>query len=285
MSKLSKTRRRVAWVVVLCVAVVVLVAPTHAGAISSAQCDAQVNDTPSKLLPCIQKNDLWKIMQNFQAIADANPGPDGHPSRNSGEPGYKASADYVAAKMQAAGYSVVLQPYTVEYYAYKGIPSFSEISPTAQNYVLSTDWGPGRSLGIANAAIQPAGGIILPPTQTSSSTSGCSTTDFTGFVPGRIALIQRGGCNFGVKVQNAQAAGAVGVIIFNEGNPGRTDLLIGSLVDAAGNPIVPTIPVSFVSYAVGIDLLQQYQSGPAPVMTISIQAIVDPNRDDWNVIA
>jgi hypothetical protein len=32
-------------------------------------------------------DDLWKHMQEFQAIADANPGPDGHPSRNSGEPG------------------------------------------------------------------------------------------------------------------------------------------------------------------------------------------------------
>ena len=38
-------------------------------------------------------------MQAFQAIANANPGPDGHPSRNSGEPGYKASADYVARLM------------------------------------------------------------------------------------------------------------------------------------------------------------------------------------------
>ena len=98
-----KLRRPRAWIVAFCIAVVGLIAPTHAGAISSAQCDAQVNDTASTLLPCIQKNDLWKIMQDFQAIANANPGPDGHPSRNSGEPGYKASADYVAAKMQAAG--------------------------------------------------------------------------------------------------------------------------------------------------------------------------------------
>ena len=75
------------------------VAPTSASpiAITSAQCDAQVNDTPSKLLPCIQQDDLWKHMEAFQAIADANPSPaDGHPSRNSGEPGYKASVDYVA---------------------------------------------------------------------------------------------------------------------------------------------------------------------------------------------
>ena len=64
----------------------------------------------------------------------------------------------------------------------------------------------------------------------------CSAGDFNGFVRGRIALIQRGTCFFGVKVQNAQAAGASGVIIFNEGNadPDRTGLLSGNLQDAAG---------------------------------------------------
>jgi hypothetical protein len=42
-------------------------------------------------------------MRAFQAIADANPGLDGHPSRNSGEPGYWASVQYVERKMKAAG--------------------------------------------------------------------------------------------------------------------------------------------------------------------------------------
>jgi Peptidase family M28/PA domain len=286
----SKSRRLHLWLVVLSVAAAGLLVPTQAGAITSAQCDAQVNDTPGKLLPCIQKNDLWGIMQNFQAIADANPGPDGHPSRNSGEPGYKASADYVASEMEAAGYDVRLQPYTFEYYAFKGTPSFSELSPTAHDYVLLTDWGPGKSIGIANGAIQPAGGIILPPTPTSSSTSGCTASDFNGFIPGRIALIQRGGCNFGVKAQNAQAAGASGVIIFNEGNPGRTGLVIGGLFDAAGNPIVPTIPVAFTTFAVGQDLFNQYTDAvshatPLPTVNLNIDAILDPNRTDWNVIA
>src|SRR5437763_13970836 len=145
MPQRSKSRRPFLLVVAFCMAVVALVLPTQASAISPAQCDAQVNDTPSKLLPCIQKNDLWKIMQDFQAIANANPGPDGHPSRNTGEPGYKASADYVAAKMQAAGYSGVEQPYTVQYYAYKGVPTFQELAQTAYSYVLGTDWSPGRS--------------------------------------------------------------------------------------------------------------------------------------------
>jgi hypothetical protein len=70
---------------------------TGANAPTPAECDARANDTPSKLVPCIQTDDLWDHMKAFQAIADDNPSPaDGHPSRNSGEPGYKASADYVA---------------------------------------------------------------------------------------------------------------------------------------------------------------------------------------------
>src|SRR5213078_519122 len=159
---------------------------------------------------------------------------------------------------------------------------------TPRSYLLVTEWNPGRSNGTANAAVQAAGGTIIPPTPSPSSSSGCSAADFSGFVAGRIALIQRGTCFFGVKVLNAQAAGASGVIIFNEGNPGQTAVLSGSLVDAAGNRIVPTIPVSFTSFDIGSNLYSQYQQAVSantalPVMNISIQAVVDPNRDDYNV--
>ena len=225
-------------------------------------------------------------MKKFQAIADANPSPaDGHPSRNSGEPGYKASADYVAQVMRDAGYNVTIQQYTFTYYLPTGIPAFSQTSPTPHDYVLDDEWGPGQSTGsVTGGTVQPAGGIVIPPTTTPSSASGCSASDFSGFVPGRIALIQRGTCNFGVKVQNAQAAGASGVIIFNEGNPDRTDLQIGSLQDAAGNPIIPTIPVAFTTFAIGQALYTQAQQSP-PVMNLSIPAIAKPNTPDYNVIA
>ncbi len=275
------------WLVVVCAAVGVgLLASPTASAITPAQCDARVNDTPSKLVECVQTADLWNHMKAFQKIANQNPGPDGHASRNSGEPGYRASVDYVARLMQQAGYDVSIQPYKFLYYAYTGFPTFAEVSPTPHSYTLNSEWGPGQSIGTTNAAIQPAGGIVIPPDPNgSTSTSGCTSADFAGFTAGRIALIQRGGCNFGVKALNAQAAGASGVVIFNEGNPGRTDLLIGSLSDAADNPIVPTIPVAFTTFAGGTNLLNQYRNGTPPVMNISIKAIVDPNRDDWNVIA
>src|SRR4051794_13168468 len=239
------------WLPALCLAAVALLAPASARAASPSGCDNRVNDTPTKLVECIQTDDLWNHMQAFQAIADANPGPDGHPSRNSGEPGYKASVDYVAKLMQDAGYDVTIQPYKFSYSSFVGTPAWSESAPTPRSFAVVSDWNPGISNGTANADLQPAGGIVIPPTATSSSTSGCTAADFSSFTAGHIALIQRGGCNFGVKVLNAQAAGATGVVIFNEGNPGRTGVINGSLVDANSNPFVPTVPVAFTSFETG----------------------------------
>lgn len=279
----------------LCTAVPAGAATSTAGAadeeLSSADCANRVNNTPRKLLPCIRTDDLWRHLRAFQSIANAHPGADGHPSRNSGEAGYKASVDYVAKLMRQAGYDVTIQTYHFFYFAFTALPTLREVSPAPHDFTVVADWNPGQSTGATTAALQPAGGIVLPPTPTPSSSSGCTASDFAGFVPGRVALIQRGTCNFGVKVQNAQAAGASGVTIFNEGNPGRTAVFGGGrLVDADGNPVVPTIPVSFVPFATGTGLLDQYnqavQGGTAlPVLNIAITAVVNPNAEDYNVIA
>jgi Zn-dependent M28 family amino/carboxypeptidase len=282
----DRTRRRGLWGLgLLCVAVGLL-APASASA-ATAECNARANDTPAKLIECVQQDDLWNHMKAFQAIADANPSPaDGHPSRNSGEPGYKASADYVAQRMKDAGYDVTIQTYKFDYAAFTGTPMWSETSPTARSFTVVDDWNAGTSNGTATAKeLQPAGGIILPPTETSSSTSGCTSADFNGFTAGHIALIQRGGCNFGVKVLNAKAAGATGVVIFNEGNPGRTAVLSGSLLDANDQPFVPDIPVAFTSFDIGQSLYNEYQAGTPPVLSLDIHVIVKPNADDYNVIA
>ncbi len=50
-----------------------------------------------------------------------------------------------------------------------------------------------------------------------SSTSGCEAADFAGFTPGNIALLQRGTCTFELKAENAAAEGAIGIVIFNQG--------------------------------------------------------------------
>ncbi len=242
-------------------------------------CANRVNNTPKKLVDCVTKADLWAHMVKFQQIADANPGADGHPSRNSGEPGYKASADYVAGVMKAAGYNVTLQEYKFDYFSFVGTPVMRELSPTAHSFGLGTEFNPGPVAGSATAKLQPAGGIVVPATPTPSSASGCQASDFAGFIPGNIALIQRGTCTFAQKVANAEAAGASATVIFNEGNPGRTGLLSGGLAGTEHNPVL------FTSYAVGTQLLGQYSPGTGPVLTVDVKAIDDPNRSDWNVIA
>jgi hypothetical protein len=130
-------------------------------------------------------------------------------------------------------------------------------------------------VGTATAAIHPAGGIVVPATPTPSSSSGCGASDFVGFPVGDIALIQRGTCTFAQKVANAEAAGASAVVIFNEGNPGRTGLFSGSLAGTEH------IPVVFTTYELGTLLLGQNN----PTITVDVKAISDPNRSDWNVIA
>jgi Zn-dependent M28 family amino/carboxypeptidase len=256
-----------------------LITTASAGAVTSAACNNRANNTPSRLVECIQKVDLMKHLQAFQAIADANPGPDGHSSRNSGEPGYRASVDYVASAMKAAGYKVTIQPYTFPYFSYVGTPSFSESSPTPRSFTVVTDWQPGRTNGVATGAqLKPAGGILIPPT--GGSASGCDPADFAAGYAGKIALIQRGTCTFEQKVSNAQAAGAVGVVIFNEGNTSERSGVFGGSFSS-----VPSVPVAFTSFALGQSLYNEYTAGTPPVLSLSVQSISDPNRLDWNVIA
>jgi Zn-dependent M28 family amino/carboxypeptidase len=104
--------------------------------------------------------------------------------------------------------------------------------------------------GTVTAPVQ-AVDLVLPPGATAStSTSGCEPSDFAGFVAGRVALLQRGTCDFVVKAENAENAGASAIIIFNEGQEGRTEVLTGTL----GNTADVAIPVVGTSFEVGNEL-------------------------------
>ncbi len=280
----TRTRRiALAAALVTAAAGLVPLTTSTASAADDKGCGERQNNSAAKLIDCVRTANLWKHMVNFQKIADANPGPDGHASRNSGEPGYKASVDYVAEVMRAAGYNVTIQTYTFDYFTFVGTPAFSVVSPTPTTFVVGTDFNPGQvGAPTVTAAVQTVGHTVIPPTPTPTSASGCDPTDFAGFVPGNVALIQRGFCTFAIKATNAQDAGASGVIIFNEGNttPDRTGLFNGTLGSAPLH-----IPVVFTPFAIGQNLYTQATTGPAPVVTIDVKTFEDPNREDYNVIA
>ncbi len=85
----------------------------------------------------------------------------------------------------------------------------------------------------------------------STSNAGCEDADFAGFT-GDIALIQRGTCFFFEKIANAVEAGAVAVIIFNEGNsPERSGIDFGQ---ASFPQDVPVIEMSAEAGAALVDL-------------------------------
>jgi hypothetical protein len=236
----------------------------------------------SDLVGCITQDALWAHMTSFQQIADANPGSDGHPSRNSGEPGYLASVNYAANLLRAAGYRVTIQQYNYAYSGYSSVPLLGEVSPGESGFAYGPDFNitSNSGNGDVTAQVQSVGNILIPaPSTPNSSTSGCASSDFTGFVAGRIALIQRGTCTFGMKVSLATTAGASGIIIFNEGSTGETAATsCGSFSNGARIPVV-----CVASYAAGVTLYNQAQLG-ATIVHVRIQPFSD-TRPDYNLIA
>ena len=208
----------------------------------------------------------------FQRIANQNGG-----TRASGTPGYDASADYVAGRLRAAGYTVTEQEFVFPFYQELEPAVLEQVSPTPTTYETGTYDFSGT--GDVTGVVVPTNDIVIPPTPEPSSTSGCEPGDFTP-APAEpaVALVQRGTCTFEDKANNAIAAGYDAVIIFNEGQPGRDELFIGTL----GNPF--EIPVVGLSFADGAALYAQTQAGPVVVHVATVTEI-DPTRTTRNIIA
>lgn len=91
---------------------------------------------------------------------------------------------------------------------------WSGTSPTGLLTVAGSDYGVYQSsFGAAFTTAGVSGALAVYNDGTGVSSDGCesSTTSLTG----KVAIVDRGTCNFTVKVLNAQSAGAVGVIIVN----------------------------------------------------------------------
>lgn len=116
-----------------------------------------------------------------------------------------------------------------------GTPTFRISSPAsvAKSYTINTAaFGPKLTVAGLNGTIAAA----LPA-------DGCSAITNGGAIIGRIALIDRGTCNFTVKVKNAQIAGATAVII--------ADNAANSIPPLGGDDSTITIPTIGVSQSDG----------------------------------
>ncbi|MBG0826513.1 M28 family peptidase [Planomonospora sp. ID67723] len=238
---------------------------------------ASADPDPKRLSQTVKGPAAKRHLLKFQEIADANGG-----TRASGTPGYDASVAYVAGKLRRAGYKVTLQEFEFPFFREVTKSTMDRVAPAPKTYVRNTDF---RTMtysgsGSVTAAVQPVDVMIPPGAAPNSSTSGCEASDFAGFTAGNIALLQRGTCSFQIKAENAQAAGAKGVIIFNEGQPGegpadRRVLLGGTL----GAPTT-NIPVVGTTYAIGEEL-----AAAGTTVTLVTNTESDPKRKTHNVLA
>src|SRR5262249_33971424 len=166
----------------------------------------------------------FRHLRALQDIATANGG-----NRAAGTPGYDRSADYVSEQLAKAGYQVRFEEFE--------FPFFQERSPAV--LVVNTADGAQQPASTVRTLSNSGSGDVtarlrtvnlqLGAEPTAASASGCGGGDFKDFERGAVALIRRGTCQFQTKVENAIAAGAVGVIIMNEGTDGRKDAFSGQL--------------------------------------------------------
>lgn len=150
-----------------------------------------------------------------------------------------------------------------------GVASFDNTHQNLAAFTVSPD---GTKIGYVNAAGSPpaplSGSFPMARTGTPTTADDACNPLPAGSLSGKVALIRRGTCTFYTKARNAQLAGAVGVVLYNNVagifNPSVT-----------GTPPI-TIPVVAVSDTSGVLINNRIAAG-AVTMTWTADTVSVPN--------
>ncbi len=192
-------------------------------------------------------------------------------SRSAGSAGYRAAMDYIKNVLAGSGLTIREQQFDFQLFMETEEPRLAMVSPQPETYNVAADFmtltysGTGDVVGQI-AFISP---VFPPGSEANTATDGCNNTNVdTLDLKDKVAVIQRGGCSFAEKVANVEAQGAAAVLIFNEGQEGRTEILAGTL--AADSNV--NIPVVGTSYAFGKRLYDLYDTGITPILRVAVTA-------------
>ncbi|KAL8652095.1 MAG: hypothetical protein Q9210_002887 [Variospora velana] len=218
-------------------------------------------------LPLVESNRLRRVLlrsnlldkaRTLEGFAFATP----ERNRVFGSPGHNATVNYLYDQVTALGdyYTVEIQPF-VELYS-------------AGSASLSVS---GDALDAGIFTYSPAGKFTEPLAAVANF--GCNATDYPALT-GKIALISRGSCEFGLKSALAGAAGADAAVIYNNVN-GTT--LTGTL-GAPPRPEGPYVPTAGISLEEGTALRDQINGGANVTADLNVISVME-NRTTYNVIA
>ena len=149
---------------------------------------------------------LLEHLEALQAIGDANGG-----NRAFDEPGYDTSVDYVAGRLESAGYTVTRQTIVgANEPVLSGPSSFARILPTPRAYVDGVDYDqpePGSPVDVS-------GTVVVVP-------DACDPDGYAGVPAGGVALVQiSDACDVGVQLVFATLMPLGGLLMISEGGPG-----------------------------------------------------------------
>ena len=147
-----------------------------------------------------------------------------------------------------------------------GVASFDNTKLPLNTFAVSPDdTAIGYLPASGGGAVPTLGSFPMARTGTTTTTNdGCNALP-AGSLAGAVALIRRGTCTFTVKATNAQNAGAVGVVLYNNypPNSGFTTPLISAPV---------TIPVVFINETEGALIDGRLAAGPVTMTWTSVVA-------------
>ena len=249
--------RRVALAACAVVLATLLPAAVAAG---PAACDDRSNNTVQKLLECVTLDGVREHQAALQEIANDNDG-----TRVSGTTGYDESVDYAVEVLEATGYDVTRQEFDFVRFEELSASILQQVAPTPADL-------PHTIMSYSGS------GDVTAAVASPDPVTGCFASDWAGFPAGSIALVQRGGstatvtCTFALKALNAIAAGAVGVVIYNNA--------AGDLAGTLGNTFAEDVPVVGITQALG----EQLRATAGLVLRIKTDVLREPATAE-NVLA
>lgn len=136
-----------------------------------------------------------------------------------------------------------------------GVAAFDNTHIALSVFTLSPD---DMAIGYIPATAAPlpptSGTFVLARTGTSTTTNDACSPLPAGSLSGKVALIRRGTCTFHIKTVNAQNAGAVGVVLYNNS--------AGFFSATVAGPTPITIPVVSTNDVSGVLINNRLAAGP-----------------------